>query len=309
MIVMNAIVRFVKRRLPLFAALLLAPAAAAAGAAPRPAVAATIFPVYDIARNVAGPDARVELILPPGASPHLFEFSPRQLAPLADARLIFAVGHGLDDWADRVAGVAKGARVVVVDRGVALKRYAEERGRRGDADDRGQIDPHYWLDFGNAERIAGSVAESLAALDPAHAGAYRARAAAYGRRLSREERRLRRVLAPYRGERIMTFHDAWYYFADDFGLKVLGTFEPSAGEDPTPRRLAGIQDRLAAARVKTVFLEPQFSSAALRSFARDNGLRVATLDPLGGVEGRRTYLELMAFDAGAVRGALARDAR
>ncbi len=253
-------------------------------------VAGTIYPLYDIARNVAGDDATVMLIVPPGASPHFFEFSPRQLEALQDVKAVFAIGRGLDDWVTQVTTVVKGARVLIVDHGIALRTFED-----------GSTDPHYWLHFDNARKIADNIAHGLSEMDPAHAGTYRENAQIYKEKLAAEERKLKDALAPVRGLPILTFHDAWFYFAEDFGLKIAGTFEPAAGEEPTPRYLAELQRRIRTEHIRIVFIESQFSTSVLESFAKDNNVGIAELDPLGGTEGRATYLELMAFNANSVR--------
>ncbi|HUJ79607.1 MAG TPA: metal ABC transporter substrate-binding protein [Nitrospiria bacterium] len=262
-------------------------------AAEPPAVAGTIYPLYDMIRVVGGAHVAAKVILPPGASPHLFEFSPRQLEGLRHVKAIFAIGHGLDDWATQVATVAPGVRIIIVDRGIPLRTFED-----------GTTDPHYWLHLGNARRIAETIATGLSDIDPANAAAYRAAAEAYQRQLSDEERRLMAVLAPARGMPILTFHDAWYYFADEFGLTIAGTFEPAAGQEPTPRYLASLQRTIARERIRILFIEPQMSSGVVRSFAEDNHLGIAVLDPLEGGEGRSTYLDLMAYNANVIRRAL-----
>lgn len=253
-------------------------------------VAATIYPLFDLARNVAGANAEVKLILPPGASPHLFEFSPRQLKELQNVKAVFAIGHGLDHWATQITNVANGARVILVDQGIDLRTFED-----------GTTDPHYWLHFGNARQITENIAKVLIEMDPANAGAYRANAEAYKEKLVEKDRELKQVLAPAQGQPILTFHDAWFYFAEDFGLKIAGTFEPSAGEEPTPRSLAGLQRTIEKEQIRFIFIEPQLSSGVLESFAKDNHVGIVELDPLGGVKGRTTYLELMAFNADSVR--------
>ena len=95
-------------------------------------VAATIYPLYDMARNVAGDNAEVKLILPPGASPHLFEFFPRQLKELQNVKAVFAIGHGLDDWATQVINVSRNARVIIVDYGIDLRKFS---GTGGEGED------------------------------------------------------------------------------------------------------------------------------------------------------------------------------
>ncbi len=256
-------------------------------------VAATIYPLYDIARNVAGDAAAVELIVPPGSSPHMFEFSPRQLQALQSVRAVFAIGHGLDNWVTPVTKLVHGSRLIIVDQGIDLRRFED-----------GTTDPHYWLNFGNAQKITDNIAEALIQMDPAHAEFYRGNAKLYKEKLGDADRYLKEVLAPAQGMSILTFHDAWFYFSEDFGLKIAGTFEPAAGEEPTPRYLAALQRKIETEHVHIIFIEPQLSTAILKSFAKDNKVGIAQLDPLGGVEGRTTYLELMEFNADSIRRAL-----
>ncbi|HEY7217755.1 MAG TPA: metal ABC transporter substrate-binding protein [Candidatus Binatia bacterium] len=258
--------------------------------AEKPIVAATIYPIYDIARNVAGSYAEVKLILPAGASPHLFEFSPRQLAALQHVRVVFAIGHGLDNWVTQIRNVVKDARLVIVDQGIRLRTFED-----------GTTDPHYWLHFGNARIITDNVAKGLSEIDPAHAEPYRENAETYKEQLKNKEQELKKILAPAQGKPILTFHDAWFYFAENFGLNIAGSFEPAAGEEPTPRYIEKLQRVVQGEHIRMIFIEPQLSSGVLGSFASDNHIGIAELDPLGGVEGRKTYLDLMQFDADAVR--------
>lgn len=256
-------------------------------------VAATIYPLYDMARNVAGDGAAVELIVPPGSSPHMFEFSPRQLQSLQNVKAVFAIGHGLDNWVTPVSNVVKSARVIVVDQNIELRKFED-----------GTTDPHYWLNFGNARKITDNIAEALIEIDPAHAEVYRENAKAYKEELAEKERELKAVLAPAQEISILTFHDAWFYFSENFGLKIAGTFEPAAGEEPTPRYLAELQRKIETEHIHIIFIEPQLSTGILESFAKDNKVSIAQLDPLGGVAGRTTYLELMEFNADSIRRAL-----
>ncbi len=256
---------------------------------PRLAVAATIYPLYDIVRNVADGAADVRLIVPPGVSPHLFEFSPRQLQTLQDVRLIFTIGHGLDDWAAQAARATKEARLFPVDQGIRLRTSSD-----------GAADPHYWLHFGNARQIAANVARGLSVSDPAHAATYRQNAVRYQDTLKRTEEQLKALLRPLEDTPILTFHDAWHYFAANFDLRIAGTIEPSAGGEPTPRTLAELHKIIQSQNIRIVFLEPQLATSVIESFARDNHLGIAELDPLGGVDGRTTYIDLMTFNARAI---------
>jgi ABC-type Zn uptake system ZnuABC Zn-binding protein ZnuA len=259
-------------------------------------VGATIFPIYDIARQVAGPIADVVLILPPGASPHTFEPTPAAVRSLSGARTLFVIGHGLDDWAARLARGAGVPRLVRVDADIALRREAGGQ--------RGSVDPHYWLSIRNGEAIAQTVAAELERLAPDRAVDIRSALAAYLARLDATDREIRRLLDGLPTRRIATFHDAFGYFADAYGLEIAAVFEPYPGREPGPRFVVAFQQKVRATGVRVVFSEPQLSVDAIRPIARDLGVAISVLDPLGGSSGREGYIEVMLFNARQVAATL-----
>jgi len=254
-------------------------------------LAATIFPLYDIAREVAGPMADVALILPPGASPHTFEPTPAAVRALGGVQALFVVGHGLDAWAARLAGGAGVSRLVRVDGDIALRRVD------------GAVDPHYWLSAPNARAIAGVVAAELERLAPDRYPEIQRSLLAYQARLDAADAEVRRLLADLPSRRIATVHEAFGYFADAYGLEVAAVFEPFSGLEPSPRFVVEFQKKVRASGVRVVFTEPQLSLDALRPIARDLGVTLTVLDPLGGVPGREGFIELLLFDARAIAAA------
>lgn len=267
----------------------------------KPVIAATIFPLYDIVRNVGGDSFDHVLITPPGASPHTFEPTPSVVAELQDAARVYAIGHGLDDWVSSLAEAA-GAPVVVVDRDIRLLAAAEEshgHGEEADGHEDGAdgFDPHYWLNAANGLKIAGTVAADLAAAFPDKKDAIAANLAAYVAAIDAADRETKAILGTVADRDLVTLHDAWYYFAEGYGLKIVGSFEPSAGREPTPKYLAELTAALKIAGTKVVYSEPQMSTANLASFAADNGLTIAILDPIGGTPGRDSYLKLLTENA------------
>jgi ABC-type Zn uptake system ZnuABC Zn-binding protein ZnuA len=265
-------------------------------AVPKPKIAATIFPLYDIARQLAGPVADVVLVLPPGASPHTFEPTPAAIRSLGDARTLLVVGHGLDDWSARLAQGAGVPRVVRVDVDIPLRHYP---GR-----DPASVDPHYWLSLRNGKAIARSVATELELLAPERVAELRSSLAAYLARLDAADEQIRALLANLPSRRIATFHDAFGYFADAYGLEIAAVFEPYPGREPGPRFVIDFQQKIRASRIRVVFSEPQLSVDALRPLAHDLGVTISVLDPLGGVPGREGYVETALFNARQVAAAL-----
>lgn len=240
---------------------------------------ATIFPIYDIVRTVAGEDAGVSLLIPPGASPHTLDITPDIAAKIEQADVIFAIGRGLDDFLLRDT-----RKVRYVDAGVAVRKSGT-----------GRADPHYWMSPANAEIIAETIANEFAKRDPDRAGLYRARAKAFRSALADKEREWREVY-PVAGRKIITFHDAFAYFADYFGITILETVEEIPGRKPTAQDLARLREIIRENNITAIFIEPQLSESVISQFAKDAGLKVETLDPIGGDEGQSSYLELIEYN-------------
>lgn len=260
----------------------------------RPAVAVTIFPLADIVRNVAGDGIRVELILPPGASPHTFEPTPSVVQRVAGVSVVYAIGHGLDDWALPLREEAR-AGYVGVDKGIELRASVD--------DEEGPMDPHYWLDVRNAILIARTVRDDLSIRFPGQAATFRQNEEAYVARLEALDAEIREALRGIDNPNIVTLHDAWYYFVDAYGLTITGTYEPSAGREPTPTYLAELSEGIAAAGTRVLFTEPGISTESIAGFVADNGLIVRQLDPEGGgIAGRESYIELMRYNVATLLG-------
>ena len=262
-------------------------------AAEAPRVAATIFPLYDIVRDVGGPLVEPVLILPPGASPHTFEPRPSNARALAHAAVLFRVGHGLDEWAVRLAEASGVGKVVPADAGIRLRRFAD-----------GSVDPHYWLSCENARSIARTVAGELALLLPERRAEIETRLADCLARLDAADRAIRGILDHLTSRSIATLHDGFGYFADAYGLTIAAVFEPSGDREPSPRAVAEFQRRVRAAKVRAIFAEPQLSKDAIRPIAGDLHLPVSTLDDLGGVPGRDACAALLLFNARQIADAL-----
>jgi zinc transport system substrate-binding protein len=270
----------------------------------RPAVAATIFPLYDIVRNVAGDGIRTELLLPAGANPHTYEPSPSAMRRIGGTEVIYAIGHGLDDWALALREETRSG-YVAVDTNVALREAVEMHADEGaeEEEEHGPIDPHYWLDASNAILIAKTVRDDLLIRFPDQADAIRANHDRYAAELAALDAELRAAFAAAGTLRIVTLHDAWGYFADAYGIEIIGTYEPSAAREPTPAYLAELSEAIAASGSRALFSEPGAALGTLATFAADNRLEIRELDPEGGgVPGRMSYIELMRFNAEVLLG-------
>ncbi len=250
-------------------------------------VSATIFPVYDLTRQIAGDRTEVQLILPSGASPHTFEVTPQIASKIDNSKVVFKIGI-VDDWIDNVSG----DKAYTVDKGIAFKsfeiaEFGEEEEEEGD------YDPHYWTDPKNARIMAKNIYDKLVEIDPEGKDQYSVNYEELSGELKTLDEEIIQSLSPYKDRNIITFHDAWGYFVDAYDLKIAAVLLSSPGKEITPGDIKSVGDAAKNAGATAVFYEPQFSNDIVDSFARDFNLKTGVLDAEGGDPKTDTYVSVM----------------
>jgi zinc transport system substrate-binding protein len=274
-------------------------------AAEVPRVITDIPPVQALVAQVMGDLGAPVLLLDKGADAHSFQLRPSQAAALAEAALVVWIGPEMTPWLDRaVEGLATDVaqlRLLEAD-GTYLRSFGEGAAPDHDdhADEAGHdhaaepaaedghehdhahegVDPHAWLDPGNARLWLGLIAAELARLDPANAATYQANAAQAEADVAALDARLDAALAPVRDKPFVVFHDAYGYFADHYGLTIAGTVTLGDAAPPGAAHLAELQARLGQALC--IFPETQHDPKMVETIAADTGLRTGgALDPEG----------------------------
>lgn len=263
-------------------------------------IATTIFPIYDISKRVGGDKVDVVRILPSGASPHTFELTSSKIKELQGSRIVFKIG-GIDDWADGVAESLDAEKVALRD-GIAVRDFSVET--IGDEEEKGGGDPHYWMTMRNAIVMAGEVEKKLSDIDPENAAYYAANLNEFKKDALAADLEIRDILKRDTGRSIIAFHGAWNYFAEEYGLKVAASFEPSPGKEPSAAHLRALADLVKREGIKVVFSEPAFSDASLRSFMSDSGLKLYVLHPEDGSSPGASYIDTMISNARIIDQAL-----
>jgi zinc transport system substrate-binding protein len=282
-------------------ALSFAPSACTRHTPARLQVAATVFPLYDLARRVADDRLDVHLILAPGLDPHDYEPRPKDVAGLADASLIFAVGLGLDPWAQGLARSAGAGEARVFELGPLMDPILAPPGLIRPEP---LIDPHFWTDPVRAQRAVGVIVEALSGLDPEGGPFYRERGGTLKREVQALHADVSRQAETWSRRRIVTFHGSLFYFAARYGLQVAGVVQPVPGTEPTAQHMAAIVAELRGPPGAALFTEPQMSAQLAEALAREAAVGVHVVDPLGGGPGASSYEELVRGIARAMGEAL-----
>lgn len=255
----------------------------------RPQVAATVFPLYDITRRIAQDRLDVHLVLPPGVDVHGYEPRPRDVEALAESSLIFAVGLGLDGWAQDLAASAGAGEARVFELGPLMDPILAPGGLiRSEP----LIDAHFWLDPMRAQRAVDVIVEALGSLDPSGGPFYRASGEELRRSFQAVHEETAERAARWSTRRIVTQHGSMFYFASRYDLDVVGVVEPVPGQEPTAQHLAGLIELLEATEPAVLFSEPQMDDVLVSALTREAGVSAHEIDTMGGREETGSY-ELM----------------
>lgn len=255
----------------------------------------SIPPQAFLLESIGGQEVRTRVMVPPGASPHTFEPSPKQVASLSQARVYFAVGLPFERrLLPRIKTGQGGPRVVDTSAGVALRSLTPEEAEADEAEheqghrhkkkahgpehEEVMPDPHFWLNPRLAKIMAANMAEALRSLEPGRTAEFQANLERLNLRLDEADRHLARALAPFKGKEFLVYHPAFGYLGDAYGLKQV-TVEVE-GKEPGPKSLARIIDLAKARGIKVVFVQPQFPLAGARQVALAIGGTVVPMDPL-----------------------------
>lgn len=279
-------------------------------------IATTIPPLAMITQEVVGEKHTVISILPAGASPHTFEATPEVIKKINQATIIFSIGAHLDSWVEEL-GTNTNVPIVSLENSVTLLPFSEEftdhdhessdhtHDNTEEAEleseehmhDHEGLDPHYWLSPLNAGLMALTIAGQLGSIDPQNQDLYQQNALDFVKRMNTLTEEIDGRLRSIPNRHIVTFHESWNYFVRDFDFEIIATFESSPGKEPTPKELASIQTVSKKYAIPALFSEPQLSPDVIRPFINDLGLKLAVLDPLGSVEDRMTYEDLIRYNA------------
>lgn len=235
------------------------------------AVVTTSTVFGDMIENVGGDHVAVTSLVPRHADVHTFEPKPADLRAVTGARLIVMNGLGLDDWLRETIANAAAAGTPLVELAPGLPGVELLPG-----DEPGTQNPHLWMAVQYAVGYVDRIETALATADPANAGAYRDRAAAYRLRLEALDADVRRQIAtiPPADRKLVTFHDAFPYFAREYGLEVVGVAVDAPGQDPSAGEIAALIEAIRASGAKAIFSEAQFPTRLVDQLAAETGASV-----------------------------------
>ena len=263
-------------------------------------VVSTFLPITLFTEAVAGECANVTALIPPNLGPHDFQATPSDISALSKASVLVKNGLGMEYFLDKLINSANNNSLQVVDtsRGVAVIRSDDDQdGAKPGDQQRGEVNPHIWLDPLRAIQQVENIRDGLVKADPDCTDGYTRRAAAYASKLKGLNTTIATQLKPFRGQTFIAFHDFAPYFAERYDLKA--DFVVDVPEmNPTPADLQRVSKKVQQSQLKALLSEPQEGDRSFNALAVDLGVKVVTFDPLetGSEEASKqpdTYFKVM----------------
>jgi len=266
-------------------------------------VVTTVAPITSIVASVAGDRATITGLVPEGTNSHTFDPPPSAAKVLSEADVVFINGLKLEEPTKELAAANMQDGAALIEIGTEVLPKSEYIYDFSFPKEEGKPNPHLWTDPTYAIRYAAVVRDTLTTVDPEGKDTYATNYTAFEKQATELSDALRtdQDTIPEGGRQLLTYHDAYAYFAKTYDWTVIGAIQPENFEDPTPREIAGLIDQIKAEDVPVIFGSEVFPSEALEEVGRATGARYEdTLrdDDLPGEPGDEdhSWMGLMRYD-------------
>lgn len=266
-------------------------------------VVTTVAPITSITASIAGDNAEIDGLVPEGTNSHTFEPPPSAAELLSEADLILLNGLVLEEPTRDLAQQNKRDSAEIVEIGTEVLPESDYIYDFSFPRDEGKPNPHLWTDPTYAVKYAAVIRDALIDADPDNADSYRANYTTFeGAALALDAAlRADQESVPPEDRELLTYHDAYAYFAKTYGWTVVGAIQPENFEDPTPKEVGDLINQIRAEGVKAVFGSEVFPSPVLEQVGRETGVQYEdTLrdDDLPGEPGdpEHSWAGLMRYD-------------
>lgn len=234
-------------------------------------IVTSFYPMYiataNITKGVEGVEV-VNMTKPQTGCLHDYQLTTDDMKTLEKADVFVANGAGMESFLDKILQQNKNLTIVDASKDIQLLKNEDEE------------NPHVWLSVPNAIQQVKNIQNQLSAADPKHADAYKANADAYIAKLTDLNKEMHNALDNVPNKDIVTFHEAFPYFAQEFNLHIVKVIEREPGTEPAPKELEATIEEIKPLAKKVLFTEPQYSPTAAETIARETGAQIFTLDPV-----------------------------
>jgi len=240
----------------------------------------SIPPQKYFVQKIGGDLVSVSVLVPAGSDPHTYEPKPKQMADLSKSAVYFAVGVDFEKvWLKKMAAANPKMRIVHTDNGIRKIVLTEhDHDNKGNRHSDGSWDPHVWLSPALVKIQAEHIFHTLVEIDPKNQKSYKTHYARFLGEINALDHELKALFSGRTGEQFMVIHPSWGYFANAYGLEQV----PVAleGKEPKPAQIQALIRHAKERGIRTVFVQPQFSSKTAEMLSREIGGQIVYADPL-----------------------------
>ena len=255
----------------------------------KPLIVVSIYPYELLVKELVGSAADVISIIPPAASPHDWSPNPSNLSALSKAKLIIINGLDLEQSLNQALRQHQDKLLVISE----LIRFKPDSLYADDPEHSGAPDPHIWTSVNYLQRMVDALEPELRSrfselADSISASSLRVRSG-----LKEVDSQIRAEVSSFKDPAIITYHNSFGYFLKDYGILHLASVQSAPGKEPGPRELGELGRLIKARGLKAIFVEPQMSRKSAEVLAREFGLRILILDPIGNSLGAETIYDFL----------------
>jgi zinc transport system substrate-binding protein len=252
---------------------------------------------------------KVEFILPQGASPHTYNPKPSDVLKTANASALFYVSKNMDGWAEKMDSKNKFELLRLLPKNLLLKKdkfadnHEHSHGEeiKNNSFDYDEYDSHFWTDPLTVKALLPILVQKLAEINPGNSELYKKNADKFADELVKLDEEITLKISTIKDKPIFLFHPSFLYMINRYGLTYGGSIEWNPGEENTPNYLASLIAKIKSAGVKAIYSEPQLSNKSALVLAEQTGTKVSLLDPIGGSDGKTTYIDLILYNVNTLR--------
>ena len=261
-------------------------------------IVTSFYPMYIMAKNITADVSGVKLINLTGPQTgclHDYQLTPENVKTLQKADVCIVNGAGSESFMNKVTAQQKQLKIITATQDMKLINNTGQS----------NPNPHVWVSIAGAIQEVKNINRQLSELDPARAPQYKQNSAAYIAKLENLRKEMHAVLDKLPQRDIVSFHEAFPYFAEEFDLNIVAVVEREPGSEPSAREIAQTIEIVRAAKAQALFVEPQYPSGSAKVIANETGSRVYVLDPaVTGPDDPDAYLNIMKNNLTALKEAL-----
>lgn len=242
---------------------------------------ASFYPMYFLTSEIAGDKASVTSMVPAGAEPHDWEPTPKFAVELNKADMLIYNGAGMETWMENILPIIEGNKIKIVDasKGIELLETKEH----AEADEHGIYDPHIWVSPMRLKQQAKTVYEALLEADPQNTEYYDQNMTELEERLNKLDQDIRETSKLFKSNVIVVSHEAFGYFAYDYGFQQVAIRGVNPQEEPSPSKMAELVKICRDNKVKYIFFEKLTSPKLSETLAREVGAEILVLNDAAGL--------------------------